>query len=216
MDQKFEKWQRWIDKIYEEEVVSLVEHQQIFRDIQDIIKANPNIQKPNAFYRFLEDTYGAYIVIGIRRQIKCDKDSISLIRLLTEIKQNPCVMSRNRFVGLYQAGLQSVAMDIFDEHFSGNCTNHIDPAIVQQDLDKLKAHNVKVEEYADKRVAHHDKRKPKVLTFCELDPPINCLKKLVIKYHLLLTATDLTNCFVPPYLEADMKVIFSVPWILPD
>ena len=41
MDQKFAKWQKWINEIYEEEVVPLVEHQHIYRKIQDIINANP-------------------------------------------------------------------------------------------------------------------------------------------------------------------------------
>lgn len=218
MDQKFEKWQKWINKIYEEEVVPLVEHQQIFGKVQDIIKANPEIQKPNEFYRFLEDTYGAFSVMGIRRQIKLDKDSISLVRLLKEIKQCPSLLSRDRFVKLYQAKGQSGAGPIFDKRFLGSCTNYIDPAIVQQDLDELKAHGNTVEPYADKRVAHRDKREPKKIpTFGELNPPIDFLKELTIKYSLLLKAEDLTNTFVPPFItEVDMEVIFSVPWIRSD
>ena len=217
MDQKFAKWDGWLDTIYQE-VVSLVEHQQIFGEVQDIIKANPEIQEPNEFYRFLEDTYSAFSVMGVRRQIKPHKDSISLVGLLTEIIENPSVLSRKRFVELYRADMQSGASRIFDEQFSGSCTNHIDPAIVQQDLDELKAHVDKVEPYADKRLAHRDKKEPKIVpTFGELDPPIDCLKKLVIKYHFLFKAKDLENCFVPPFIpEVDMEVIFSVPWIRPD
>ena len=135
-----------------------------------------------------------------------------------KIINNPSVLSRKRFVELYQPEMQSGASRIFDERFSGSCTNHIDPAVVQQDLDELKAHGDKVENYADKRLAHLDKKEPKVVpTFSELDPPIDCLKKLVIKYHFLFKAQDLENCFVPPFIgEFDMEVIFSVPWIRSD
>lgn len=214
MDQKFAKWDRWICTIYKE-TVKLVEHQQIFREVQDIIKANPEIQKPNAFYRFLEDTYAAFSIMGIRRQIKHDKNSISLVGLLKEIKQCPSLLSRDRFVKLYQAEMQSGAGTIFDERFLGTCTNHIDPAIVQQDLDELKVHGDTVEAYADKRVAHRDRREPKrIPTFGELNPPIDFLKELTTKYSLLIKAEDLTNTFVPPFItEVDMEVIFSVPWI---
>lgn len=216
MDQKLAKWDRWLCIIYKD-VVKLVEHQQIFEKVQEIIRANPEIQKPNEFYRFLEDTYGAFIAISIRRQIKYQKDSILLLRLLTEIMEDPSVLSRKRFVELYRADMQSGAGCIFDEQFSGSCTNHIDPAIVQQDLNELKAHTCKVEKYADKCVAHTDKQVPPIPTFAELTPSIDCLKKLVIKYVLLLKGEDLTNCFVPPFIpEVDMDVIFSVPWICSD
>ena len=104
MDQKFKKWDRWICTIYKD-VVKLVEHQQTFGKVQDIINANPEIQKPNEFYRFLEDTYGAFIAIGIRRQIKPQKGG-SLVGLLEDIQGNPSVMSRERFVELYQADMQ--------------------------------------------------------------------------------------------------------------
>ena len=45
MDQKLTKWDGWLDTIYKE-VVSLVEHQQIFGKVRDIVEANPEIQKP--------------------------------------------------------------------------------------------------------------------------------------------------------------------------
>ena len=214
MDQKLAKWNKWLDTIYKE-VVRLVEHQQTFRNVQDIINANPEIQKPNKFYRFLEDTYGAFSIMGIRRQIKHDKDSISLVRLLREIKQCPSLLSRDRFVELYPANMQSEASCIFDKRFSGSCMDHVDPAIVQQHLDGLKAHGDTVEAYADKRVAHRDKREPKnIPTFGELNPPIDFLEKLTTKYSLLIKAEDLTNTFVPRFIsEVDMEVIFSVPWI---
>ena len=213
MDQKLTKWDGWLDTIYKE-VVSLVEHQQIFGKVRDIVEANPEIQKPNAFYKFLANTYGDSSIMGVRRQIKPHRDSISLVGLLEEIIRNSSVLSRKRFVELYSPEMQSEAGCIFDKRFSGSCPNHIDPAIVQQDLDELKAHVDKVEAYADKRLAHRDKKQPVVPTFGELDPCIDCLKKLIIKYSLLLKAEDLTNYFVLPFItEVDMEVIFSVPWI---
>lgn len=215
MDQKFAKWDGWLDTIYKE-VVRLVEHQQIFEEVLEIISANPEIQKPNPFYRFLDDTYGAFGVMGVRRQIKSEEGG-SLAGLLEEIIENPSFLSQKRFVELHRADMQAKANCTFDARFSGSCTNHIDPAIVQQDLDELNTHGDKVEEYADKRIAHRDKKHPVVPTFGELDACIDCLKKLTIKYSLLLKAEHLDNCFVPPFItEVDMEVIFRVPWIRHD
>ena len=216
MDQKFAKWDRWLDEIYKE-VVRLVERQQIFGEVQDIIKANPEIQEPNAFYRFLANTYGDANIMGVRRQIKPHKDSISLVGLLKDIIENPSVLSRERFVKLYKTNMQSIANRIFDERFSIRYPNHIDPVIVQQDLDELKAHGDTVEAFADKRLAHWDKKQPVVPTFGELDACIDCLKELTIKYRLLFRAEDLRNRFVPPFItDVDMRKIFSVPWIRPE
>ena len=217
MDQKFEKWQKWINEIYEEEVVPLVEHQQIYGKVRDIIRANSEIQKPNEFYRFLENTYVGSGIMGVRRQIRPHKDSISLAGLLEDIRDNPSVMSRERFVKEYRPGMPSDATRIFDQRFSGSCTNHIDPLIVQQDLNGLNTHGYKVEEFADKRIAHRDKKQPIIPTFGELDACIDFLKKLVINYYFLLKAGDCENQFVPPFItEIDMEVIFRVPWIRPD
>lgn len=212
MDPKIAKWDKWIWTIYKE-VVILVEHQHIFGRVQDIIKANPEIQMQNAFYRFLANTYGDSGIMGIRRQIKPQKDG-SLVGLLTEIIENPSVLSRKRFVELYPANIQSEANCIFDERFSGSCINHIDPTIVQRDLGEFKAYGDKVEAYADKRIAHRDKNRPVIPTFGELDSCIDCLKKLTTKYLLLIKAQDFMDSFVPLWItDFDMDVIFSVPWI---
>ena len=123
-------------------------------------------------------------------------------------------MSRKRFVKEYQTGMQSGARCTFDQRFSGSCTDHIDPVIVQQDLNGLKAHGDKIEKFADKRIAHRDKKQPVIPTFGELDACIDCLKKLVINYYFLLKGEDRENQFVPPFItEIDMEVIFNVPWI---
>ncbi|MDE0482395.1 MAG: hypothetical protein OXI67_07465 [Candidatus Poribacteria bacterium] len=80
MDQRFAKWKRWLVGDICEEIVELVTNKHIFWEIQDMIKRNPNIQKPNSFYRFIGQTYYDYGVIAVRRQIKCDTQSISFVR----------------------------------------------------------------------------------------------------------------------------------------
>ena len=217
MDQKFAKWKKWIKTIYYEEAVELVESKCIFWKVQNIIKNNPEIQKPNSLYRFVGYTYFDYAVSAIRRQIKSDKQSISFVRLLEEIKETPAVLSRDRFVTLYRKDMQDGASRLFTEKFSGNCSDHIDPDIVQKHLDELGYSSSKVEEFADRRVAHRDARQSNLPTFNELDTCINCLQKLISEYWLLFKAEDLSNCFVPHQIANNYwEEIFSQPWIPPD
>ncbi len=230
MDQKFEKWKRWLADEIHWEIEELVTNKHIFWEIQKMIDDNPNIQEPCSFNWFIGQTYSDYGVIAVRRQIKFNKfnkrnRSISFVRLLKEIIETPCVLSRERFVNMYRIGMKNIeenrAEDIgnrtFDRHFTGGCTNYnyIDPTLVQEDLDELKKHGDKLEEFADKRVAHHDKKAPKTIpTFNELDVAIDCLKKLTRKYRLSLTAEDLGEDLVARFIEDYWEEIFSQPWIV--
>ena len=214
MDPKLEKWNRWLGTI-QREVIELVTNQHIFWEIQGMIKRNPNIQKPNSFFRFTGQTYYDYSVIAVRRQIKCDTQSISFVRLLKEIIETSHLLSRERFVGLFPACIRDEANPIFDEEFPGGCTDHIDPIMVQQDLDDLKRHGAKLMGFADRRVAHRDRRAPETIpTYNELDTAIDCLKKLTRKYVLLFEARDLVNNFVMRFVEDYWEEIFSQPWIV--
>ena len=75
MDQKFKKWEKWLDEIYVQ-VVDLVTNRRSFSELWTIVDKNPKLQKPNSFYKLLNDTYAAYGISAIRRQIKPHKDSI--------------------------------------------------------------------------------------------------------------------------------------------
>lgn len=215
MDQKFEKWERWLETI-RVEVTDLVRSKHIFWKLGDIVKNNPKIQKPNSFYKFAGDTYFAYAVMGIRRQIKPHKDSVSFAGLLQEIIEMPCVLSRKRFVALYERDAQFEANHDFTEFAQGNA-EHIDPNKVQQDLDKLKKLGREVEPFANKRIAHYDKQLVEnVPSFGELDACIDFLAELTEKYWLLFKAVDIRNDWVPTPIEDHWEEIFRQPWIPPD
>lgn len=221
--------EKWIETIHNE-VVELVTNQHNFRKIQGMIKQNPNIQKPNSFFRFVGQTYYDYSIIAVRRQIKSNKsdkrnDSISFVRLLKEIIETPCVLSRERFVNMYRIGMKNIAENIaedignktFDLQFTGGCTNYnyIDPTLVQEDLNELKKHDDKLKTFTDKRIAHYDKKAPKTIpTFNELDACVDCLEKLTRKYTLLFEGRDLGESLVIEFLEDYWEEIFSQPWIV--
>ena len=70
--QKLEKWLRWMETIHDE-ILALVQDANMFWEVQDIIRGNPRIQKPNAFYSYLARTYLSHALIGLRRQTKIAK-----------------------------------------------------------------------------------------------------------------------------------------------
>jgi hypothetical protein len=211
MEQSYNKWEKWL-KIIEKEVTDLHRYQHIFDEVQKIIKNNPSIQKPSSFYEFLPKSYVALVVMGIRRQIKIDNQSISLGRLLTEIIERPEIITRKRFIAMYTNSVAKRHADSDFDQFAGKGGSHVDSNIIEKDLIRLRTNGIKFEDYADRKLAHHDKRLPKAIpTYGETAEYIGELGDLLKRYVLLFRADCLTT--VMPVYQYDWKAIFKEPWI---
>ena len=211
VDPRLGKWIRWLDDI-KIDVQKLLIYKHIFHELQGIISNNKDIQKPSVFYQYVADTYVAYVTIGIRRQVKCDSTSISLVRLLSEIKDTPYLLSRTYYKNLY---LSNPYKDLADKHFDrivGSGNQHIQIKTVEHDLSGLNKTATIIEEYADKKIAHHDKRAPKKIPrFTDVNTCLNTLDKTCCRYHKIFHATGYQT-FMPTF-QYDWKEIFREPWI---
>lgn len=212
MKQKLEKWERWLQVIYDD-MVSQATSRTVFRETTAIIVGNPNIPKDSDFWDFLEQWYVDSTVMGLRRQIKVSPDGVSLAGLLEDIAANPGLLTRERFVGLYPPGEQARANGAFDKHVGAGLTN-IDPAGVRVDIDKLKTLAAGCEEYADRFVAHRDRRGLRTVpTHAELDEALSLAERLLQKYYLLLRGDSLVS--VSAKLLHPWKRVFEMPWAPP-
>ena len=237
MSPKLEKWLRWMETI-QGKIRGLLRDTNMFWEVQDIIRANPRIQKPSAFYSYLGRTYLSHALSGLRRQIKPQKDSISFVGLLDDIAKNPEELSRSYYrslcaypdgpdisqiemegkeeleeVGIVDTSQlkDSIPVDDFAP-YADAIGEHVCPQVLSDDLKMLKSAAENLEEYADKRIAHWDKRKPKVVpTFGELDDCIKLLDKTYVKYHLLFYAESI-DTLMPTY-QYEWKAIFLEPWL---
>ncbi len=232
--QKLEKWLRWMETIHNE-ILALVQDANMFWEIQDIIRRNPRIQKPNAFYNYLVRTYLSHALAGLHRQTKLQKDSISFVRLLGEIAENPEELSRSYFnsrhpdsdgpdlgqvvggsdpekLGVDSSQLKAIIkMDDFAPYADATGA-YVCPQMVKDDLARVESAVKTQEEFIDKRIAHWDKRKPKVIpTFEELDDCIKLLDQMYVKYHFLFHAESI-DTLMPTY-QYEWKRIFSEPWL---
>jgi hypothetical protein len=214
MDPKLKKWLCWIEVI-KDEVSELIIAQHIFHEVQKLINDNPQLHQPSSFYDYLSQTYISHAVIGLRRQIKCGDQSISLARLLTEMIETPEILTRSYYVGLYEGSAVKRFANQDFEKFADPDAQYIDAKRVAADLSALRDASCRCEDFADKRIAHRDKRKPKKLpTFNEVDNCIALLNSLYVKYYLLFHASDMDSLL--PGWEYDWKSIFRVPWIAPN
>ncbi len=233
--QKLEKWLEWIEKIHND-IQALVEDANMFWEVQDIIRENPRIQKPNTFYSYLARTYFSHAAAGIRRQTELQKDSISFVRLLDEIAKNPEVLSLDYFNSLCphsngpdldqvvgKAGLEAVGivdtsqlkeiikMDDFAPYADASGM-YVCPQMAKDDKARLESKAKILAEFVDRRIAHWDKRKPKVVpTFKELDDCIKLIDQTYVKYHFLFHAESI-DTLMPTY-QYEWKSIFCEPWL---
>ena len=210
-DKLFVKWDGWLEEILAD-IRELLISRDIFWEMQQIIKANPRIHTPNAFFRWMARIYGNDAAIGIRRQQDIDDRNkpITLSRLLKDIQNNPQVLSRDRYVALYREDMKELGHRNFDEIVGGG-RDYINPEMVSNDLEQLgdKAQNIKG--YVNKRIAHFDKYPPRELpTFKEVDECLELFEDLLKKYLLIFRAATYE---ILPIRNYDWKQIFREPWI---
>jgi len=209
MHTKLKKWIKWVE-IIEKEIYFLIMHSHVYDEVGEIIRTNIKIQKPSAFYELLNTGYAALALSTIRRQIKNNNDSISLLRLMKEIVENPELISREYILSFYDLEIKMGNAEI--DTLIGTGRKIIDPLKVEEDLFLLKESTISIEDFVDKRIAHTDIRKvEKIPTFDELKDAIDIIFKLTQKYYFLISGNTMSS--EPPVFQYDWKAIFKEKWI---
>lgn len=210
-----EKWLQWMEVI-KDEVQELVMTKRTFHEVQQLIKDNPALHLSNSFYDYLSRTYVSHVVIGVRRQIKSKgNDCISMAKIFKELIKSPQDLTRCYYVGLYKGTNMERFADKDFNKFATPGFPHIDPTLVAADLTRLLDASKRIEDFADKRVAHRDQREMEELpTFNDVDACIDLLDELYVRYYMLFYAKNMGSLL--PTRQYDWKAIFRIPWISQD
>jgi hypothetical protein len=208
--QKYKKWLRWLDTI-SHEMTLLVWSNNLYKEIREIVAANPAINTGNKFYDWLTRNYVHTTLMGLRRQLDRHKDAISLFKLLDDMKANYSLLTREYHLSLYSRDMRSLGERIFDQ-LSGEGRNTYPKEKIEADRQQLEGIAVFHKGFIDRRIAHYDKvnRLETLPTIQDLYNAVDHVEKTVIKYHLLLKAETLR---LLPITQYDWKAIFRSPWI---
>jgi hypothetical protein len=213
VNQRLAKWLKWLPVI-RRDVEGLIVAKHIFSETQAVIAGNPKLRQPSTFYEFFANAYASHAVIGVR-QLKSNDQSISFAKLLEEMIATPTSFTRSYYVSLYRKSVVERFANKDFNRFARPDAPHIDPGLVAEDLGRLMAAFARCEEYADRRVAHLDRRAPKqVPTYNEVDACIDALDEMYVKYHLLFTAEAMESLL--PTWQYDWQGIFRVAWLAPE
>jgi hypothetical protein len=154
-------------------------------------------------------------VLGVRRQADRGADAVSLLRLITLLRDHPKMLSRSYYVSLYDSTEfdQDRAARTF-ARYAGENAEAFTPEYFESDVEKLKTRTERLHHFADRKIAHRDARgleyeQPR---FNELTEAIHLLEELTIKYLALLKAESWGRLL--PTFQYDWKKIFTTPWIV--
>ena len=150
--------------------------------------------------------------MAIRRQLKADKQSVSLARLLKDIAASPTIVTREWFFSLYSDSVVPEAAIEKDFHsFAPVGAAHIDGQAVQADLVSLRSVGSVIESFADRLIAHDDARGVDTMpTYADLDAAIDLVYALTRKYYLMLHAGNIIDR--TPTIGHNWQAVFDYPW----
>jgi hypothetical protein len=152
--------------------------------------------------------------MGIRRHAKSDRDSVSVVRFLGEVRDYPQLVSRQHYIGLY-AGMESWRIEMGQRDFdsvAGNGSLNIPPELANQQIEVVRQAVGKIEHYVDRRVAHYDRRDlaQPIPKLSDLTDALKALERVVILYWRLLKGPSMST--ILPNILYDWKDIFRFAW----
>lgn len=158
------KWKRWLKEICEQ-VSRLLVIQHVWQETGEIIKANPKIQVPSLFYDWITANYTVHIGVIIRRLAESKKkwkgpykNTVSLWRLLNDIRKHPEAVSKDYFFKRYN-GIHIKQTKVPEREFNKFAepgAEFISPDKIKKDIEDLKKKTAKIVAYVDKQIAHWD------------------------------------------------------------
>jgi hypothetical protein len=210
LDQEtFKKWRKWSEQI-KRDLMELMDYKQIHDHFINVVNNNldhVNQNNGKKFCDFVRKCYAVQAAVGIRRHMKSDKESISLMRLLEQMKE--CA---NQFADDYYRECFPLRKSECDESGFRHLENEkvISKQRIEGDIALLKEIANKVESLVDQRVAHLDKRGYREdVTYQDIDDSLNVFNEIACKYVALLTGHSYLT--LKPEVQYNWKTIFTVP-----
>jgi hypothetical protein len=206
---KRRQWRVWVERIDKELYYQNVSRR-TFEEVGKIVLANDKVQQPSHFHEWLGRNYGLASAAAVRRLTDNRPDSISLVRLLTQISQDPSVISRRSFVSMYQASMRNLAYQKFNELTGNRNVLFLPKKSVDKDLKDVRRVSARLRKFVNKRLAHLDQKNSlrKLPTFNDLHFVMKTLERIGSKYRFLLRAIETHEDPLPLNWDA----VFLEPW----
>jgi hypothetical protein len=212
----YKRWNRWLDRILNDQLRDLLINRHIFRQFLECTATHAGTYHGAELSAWMVQTYIAFAATAIRRMIEPPKNrwkSISLRILLEDLAANDTMLTRERFRGLYK---NSVALRYADRDFNtisrSKKARHVTAARIDRDIMEIKAACDPVQRLVNKVVAHTeaDRRKVGRISFGQIDRAIDLLETTFQRYSLLVQGKSCNPLF--PLGDIDVRADLKKIW----
>jgi len=208
-----QKWSGWIKGPIHDQVLTLAFERDVYEEYQGILgRASEEARGGTIFHNWLSGTYVTSVSVAVRRSVDHNKRTVSLMRLMEEIRDHPTAMTRERYLSLFSD--QRMRDHIGEREFDKWGSDVADPAVVDKDIGELIEATKDTKHYVDKRVAHHDGRVEEVVsvTWGELNGAIDAIEKAFVRYYGLIAVAGYV---IDDITHSPWQHIFEAPWVEP-
>lgn len=216
----WKKWQGWAERIYED-FRQVVEDRDIHEGFREVVQENGDWIDSNEgglFIDFVKRNYVSSAFMGVRRQLKVDDDSISLMRLLGQMAAQAHQITFDFYMTIFpfEAEQDKDGWVWQRETFRSFTTDGktVSAEMIQADALKARTLAAEIEKAADRTVAHNHKGDHKSnVTFDDLRASIHEFDELACRYIGFLTGKGWTSC--GPSIVFNWRRVFDHPFRKP-
>lgn len=211
-ESRIRKVRDMLDRVENELLVHIAHMDDVFWQVQAIIRENPTIASGGTFQDWIAQCYADSATAGVRRLADQRRNVISLWRVLEGMVSIAQLLTRERFVSLHDAALRADAETSWRDLVGESQT--LPKCLVRAKQSDLKAALEKVSTFADENVAHLGVQPTHAeTTFHDVRIAIVAAFRLYAWCSRILGARAYSSP-VPTNLEPWLSV-FRVPWLQP-
>lgn len=194
------------------ELISAADIDDVFWQVQAIIRNNPQINVRNVFQDWIAKTYVDSIAIRIRRLVDTGKDTISLWRLLEEMKHHASRFTRTWYLSRHSSEKHPLLNSWFDDIAGKGARSVSRKQIVSQQKELTKTTKLVVD-YANSNIAHYAKnqKKKRTPTFSDARRALVSIFKIFRWCDLIITPGKSSSPV--PVNQTNWVSVFNIPWL---
>jgi hypothetical protein len=205
------EWLAYLDRM-SPEITSLVRSRNIYQTLREIVGSNPKVATPITLHNWISVNYAHTSAIAVRRMIDDDTDTVSMVRLLLDVRYHAESITREWHRTLYP-GDKREADRRFAKH-AGRRAKRLEKRVVQGQIDELMSCREELLPFINRRLAHYIPKEVAAPKLRQLHTAVDALERIWLYYDTLLRAGGLVTLL--PYLQPGWKRPLTLPWISED
>lgn len=196
-----DEWIALLDKVTNH-ITDMAGSRLTWTTVRDIAAQSRAVTDEPYFLNWVGANYATAMAMGVRRMADRNDRAVSLHRLLVLVAAEPQKLTREWFCSDVFVGMVDSQDQAFARLADPNGLGHVDPEIVNTDLDALAVSAHAVRRYVNEYVAHAQARPTAAVpTFADLHQAVDDINLVFRKYVTLLARAD-----------RQIEPVFQFPW----